>query len=51
MKTDENGWQFMEFQFYIFHFWNDGLGLTNGEMGNPWEQMLLVGAQKSKCQT
>jgi hypothetical protein len=22
------------------------LELTNGEMGNPWEQMLLVGAKK-----
>jgi hypothetical protein len=34
------------FQFLNFHFWNVGLGLTNDEMDNPWEQMLLVGAKK-----
>jgi hypothetical protein len=34
------------FQFSNFYFWNVGLGLTSSEMGNPWEQMLFVGAKK-----
>jgi hypothetical protein len=36
----------VRFQFFNFYFWNVGLELTNGEMGNPWEQMLLIGAKK-----
>jgi uncharacterized protein YjcR len=40
----------MKFYFLNFYFWNIVLKLTNGEMGNSWEQMLLVGA-KNICQT
>jgi hypothetical protein len=42
MKTDEKGLWSVGFLFLNFNFWIVGLGWTNGEMGNPWEQMLLV---------
>jgi hypothetical protein len=36
----------MRFQFLNFNFCNVGLRLTNGEIVNSCEQMLLVGAKK-----
>jgi hypothetical protein len=46
MKTDEKGLVICEILVFKFYFWNVGLRLTNSEMGNPWEQILLVEAKK-----
>jgi hypothetical protein len=46
MKTDENGLVICGISVFKFLFYNVGLGLTNSEMDNLWEQMLLVGGKK-----
>jgi hypothetical protein len=46
MKTDEKGLVSRGISIFKFLFLEHWIGINEREMGNPWEQMLLVGAKK-----